>query len=254
MNWANEKYKESLPISISENLSLEDRFNAWSKQIDDTNDIKELLNSYFIGYGNPLSDILIIGKELGFEVSNKDQVINESLENTFHWHSINSGEILDVHHFKSPVRPYGGIQGDFHSGHTWRLYHKFIEKTGIEIKNDQSFLDYCFLTEFNYAPSQYSPGGVEIDPRRKDLLMHDYFKTFPKVLLTYRAYDKVKANQGLTEQLFDVYFQKMGKCGNQTYLLYKSHDNERTVVLTNQLSGSAGWSDKELNNLAELFD
>jgi len=253
VKWANDQYEKHLPADLKANLNSEDRFKVWSKKIEDVKDIKDLLNPYFIGYGNPLSDILIIGKELGFEISNKDQVINESLENTFYWQCLNNGQVLDINHFKSPETPYGGIQDDFPSGHTWRLYDKFIKNLGQEIRNGQSFLDYCFITEFNYAPSQYSPGGVKIDPRRKNFLMHDYFKSFSKVLLTYRAYDKVKANQSLTEQLFNVEFKTMGKCGNQTYLLYKSTDGQRTVVLTNQLSGSAGWSERELHELAELF-
>ncbi|KOF04357.1 hypothetical protein OB69_02260 [Roseivirga seohaensis subsp. aquiponti] len=244
----------------------DEKFKIWKDNFIslDSNSQKLFANPLFIGYGNPKADLLIVGKEKGFDikpVKNEDidalkydwlefQFLKESILNNFYWTQKTEGKNFSVR------KPYGGIQDDFRGGHTWRLYRKLIssmlhEPMILESRNE--FFNHCFITEFNYLPSQYSLGNAVIDPVRKEFFMNDYFKTFSKVLLTYRAYDAIKKNQGLTEKIYDVQFVETAKVGKQTYLKFKSRDNKRTVILTNQLSGSAGWSEEELKELNLLL-
>lgn len=250
VKYCNEQYNSLIKVELPNNSN--DRINYWKSKLTTESIIKQALNPFFIGYGNPNAELLILGKEKGFDIANTDQVILESIENTFYWYEIVNKRPIDVelHNFGSPLKPYGGIHEQMKGGETWNLYQKLINH--INVTDDRnSFLQHAFLTEFNYMPSKYSPGGVKIDSRRKEVLRQDFFKSFPNVLLTYRSYDK--HNIGLTEELFDVEFVDRSKVGRQEYLLYSSKDQNRKVVLTNQLSGSAGWSDNELQELANKF-
>lgn len=225
---------------------------------------QKFANPVFLGYGNPKSDILIVGKEKGFDIKQVNesskykydfqcleyQLLKESILNNYYWSLKTEGKYFSV------KKPYGGIQDNFHSGHTWRLYRKVVN----QLTNDSSllnsktdFFNQCFITEFNHLPSQYSTGKATLLPARLEMFKKPFFKSFSKVLLTYRSYDSIKENQGLTEQIYDVAYIDQSKVGRQTYLKFQSSDKERTVILTNQLSGSAGWSLKELADLINLF-
>lgn len=245
-----DNYKTLIGLDLPDNLM--ERINYWKSKLHNEDETKAVLNPYFIGYGNPNSELLIFGKEKGFDILNTDQVILESIENTHYWNEIvNNRKVhIDLHNFGSPLKPYGGIHDNMRGGETWNLYQKLVNHIH-QTQERNSFLTHTFLTEFNYMPSKYSPGGVKIDDRRKELLKQPFFKSFPNILLTYRSYDK--HNAGLTEELFDVKFVERSKIGRQEYLLYISNDTSRKVVLTNQLSGSAGWSDQEILLLANMF-
>lgn len=254
VKWAHTEYLTSQKIN-EEQLSdkFEERREFWETKITESDKIDNLINPYFIGYGNTESKTLIIGKELGFNINDQHQMIRESIDNTYQWSQIIQDNIVEIPYLETPKLPYGGIQDDFASGHTWRLYRKFLSNLENEHQSNSAFLDKAFLTEFNYAPSAYSPGNIKLDSRRKPLLAHPFFKGFQNILLTYRSYDKHKENQGLTEKLFDVEYKDQGSVGRQVYLKFTAKNRERTVILTNQLSGSAGWSDRELEELAGLF-
>jgi hypothetical protein len=244
-----------------------EKLKLWKEHFISLNDDKQqlLVNPLFLGYGNPSSDLLIVGKEKGFDiqvVDEKDkeklkndwlefQFLKESILNNFYWKENPNGKYFSV------TQPYDGIQDDFHSGHTWRLYRKVIAQLNpntsiLDSKNE--FFNHCFITEFNHLPSKYSTGKATLHPKRLELFKKPFFKSFSKVLLTYRSYDALKENLGLTEKIYDVEFVERDKIGKQNYLKFKSKDQKRTVILTNQLSGSAGWSDEELNELSRLMN
>ncbi|MEZ5198465.1 MAG: hypothetical protein R2764_19390 [Bacteroidales bacterium] len=244
------KVKKSFVKLLNENDRVE-RKKIWNSNFASFS-FNEISNPYFLGTGNPKSEILIIGKELGFDKENNCQFYNEVVQNSFDWKELLQEKNIVVPDYYNPRKPYNGHYLGLPSGHTWRKYNMVVSMIINKTCNlDNSFFNYCFLTEFNILPSKYSNGKHKLSEERKEFLKHDFFKSFKYIILTYKAYDK--DNPYLTEKIFDVNFIKHNHFGKQAYFFYKNAEEKRTVILTNQLSGMAGWTDDELQQLSNLL-
>lgn len=255
-----EKYKNEIPnindidkiiSKLFKSNDLKEREQVWNEIIG------KIANPYFAGFGNPDSEILIIGKELGFDINNVYQFMNESINNLIHWDLLINNQFIEIEHFNSPLLPYYGVKknskntDNLQGGHTWQKYNILISKLvpNVEIgfeENKSSFLNHCFITEYNHRPSKYSTGKGNLVAEREEFLKNPFFKRFKYVINTARAYDERK-----TENIFNVKHIENGEFGNsgkkQTYLFYKSE--KQTLIFTNQLSGSAAWSDSAIEEL-----
>lgn len=247
---------------------LDIRKKEWEKYIssiqgvDNQQTFEVISNPFFIGYGNPNADILIIGKEKGFNYSdfNYSQFYNESFNNCTYWKNLVSkqSDICFDQCFNNPLHPYF-YNPKLSSGHTWRKYCQIVsEIKAMELgfDKDNSFLNHCFITEMNHVPSKTSKGRLPVLNResyhkRIAFLEDDFFKKFKYVINTAKAYETI----GLTEKLFDLNwsFNDYISGGDKLYSHFFSN-KERKGVVTYQMSGSQRHlSTDAIKKLCELL-
>jgi len=192
-------------------------------------------NPYFVGFGNPNSKILIMGKEKGFDECNLKQLQYESIENQNEWKyyidnnvSFNKTKFYNSEHYINAFRPYHGkIKG----GHTWNKYFTLLKNIYPQIqKNENEFLDYTFLSEINFEPSKLSKIKAFNNLERIELLKNDYYKSFNVVICACANY--LTDNQ--IEEIFDVEFDSDLSKPNEKLKIFKTEN--RVLINTRQLS------------------
>ncbi len=283
VNYAVEKEKE-----LSENLKniltksdYKERKKYW-ENIETINE--SYAHPYYIGFGNPDSDILIIGKEKAFEVDDKELLFSESINNVYYWKLIIDGKLSSMpgNNIDDKILEFAKEYGfcpmfplaidiykerylkAFIDGGTWKKCEKLINFLyGNNLKYDKnsksyskSFFSHCFLTELNYIPSKQTKGDLSCEylSLRLDFLSKDFFKRFKIILFTAYAYIKdsgnVKAN--LIYNLgFNECFYKRDLSRNIREV-YLNESDRKILVFTNQLSGSCGWSNDEFKTLSDI--
>lgn len=145
----------------------------------------------FIGFGNPISRILLVGKECG-DAPDSFNEINCNKPNLLHWaKNISSSPLPIVDWYKNPndvfnpEYPFKGMpKKDLSGGHTWRNYQKIVDGiTGRESLEIVDFHQYAFCTELNSVTSKYSRYSSEvrdsIEKRTQKLLCAPFFRNFP---------------------------------------------------------------------------
>lgn len=218
----------------------------------------------FIGFGNPNSKILIIGKECALDLDNpKDKFIYEKSNKPNHtqWLANINDEnaTLDIPTWGStkifnPLFPYNGDKlSDLPKGNsTWRNYQKLINILYPQAAGEiTTFHQYCFITEFNDIPMNYSINCPEakrsVQNRCTNILSHQYFKEFPVVIAACGHYiDTYSIDlQTLFNQVWDGPTESIGR----GEWINVHRNNERLLLHTRQLSIC---SNKLINRLAEL--
>lgn len=196
--------------------------------MDRINDLKSLAKAYaktapptFIGYGNPNSDILIIGKECGFEPeepSEESRVFNEITyyNNAASWTKFcdsprDSNTIPDwknVPPFREEWEkcfcPRFAFRGQLYTKRsqigtstTWYMYQKLIDLYLGKTRSDVDLLDFqdhSFITELNGYPMKRSRASLEVKQsvlsRSTGLLIEPFFSSFPLVIAACKGYVK----------------------------------------------------------------
>jgi len=194
-------------------------------------------NPFFIGFGNPNSDLLILGKEKGFETGNSEQLNFESIKNPNEWLHYIQNEIqyhkgkhyATSSHYLNAYIPYSG---KMKSGHTWNKYSKLTSELFNKpaLTENNSFLEYAFISEINHEPSKYSKIRKFDFQTRIDLLNNDFYKSFQKTILGCGNYLSWKT----IEETFDVKFCEDYSKQREKLVLFKN--GERKLILTRQLS------------------
>jgi hypothetical protein len=180
-------------------------------------DIKNnnMANPYYVGFGNPSAEILIFGKEQGFDSSNPKQIKFESIENPKQWkvyvdekkevhkNKFYTSESDETEHYTNVFYPYlGPISG---AGHTWNKYQSLLKQIySTEEFCINDFLKHSFISEINYKPSKLSEIANFNDASRIELLKMDYYKSFKVTLLACGNY----LSDTDIETIFDVKFHK----------------------------------------------
>ena len=193
-------------------------------------------NPYFVGFGNPNSRVLIMGKEKGFNADNNlNQLKFESIENPNEWGNyvengiaFNRLKFHDSEHYINAFRPY---YGKTKGGHTWNKYYTLLKNIYPQIqKSENEFLDYTFLSEINFEPSKYSKIRSFNNSKRIELLKSDYYKSFDVTICACANY--LTDNQ--IEEIFDVKFESDLSRPKEKLKIFKN--NSRIVINTRQLS------------------
>lgn len=230
--------KEDFKQLVKVAKDLSDKFYAVT-----TN--KKSPNPYYIGFGSPNSEILILGKEKGFDFEkNENQAFFESINNPTEWfHHIENGTTCkdkylekigkyEAGKYNNVFIPY--LEKINKGGHTWNKYKKVIQEVYPNndfINND--FLKKCFISEINHEPSKWSKIREFNNEVRKEFLKHSFYRSFKVTILACADYLSDK----LIEEIFDVEFDD-DSLSNPRYkfVVYKSKDESRLLINTRQLS------------------
>ncbi len=204
----------------------------------------EMPNPYYIGFGNPSSEILILGKEKGFDYEkNKEQGFYESINNAKEWYEVVQNGISfnwnkkygNGTYYNNCFVPY--LEKIKKSGHTWNKYSKLIQKIySAENFDDNLFLKNCFISEINHNPTKISEINRYDCKHRIDFLKHDFYKNFKITILACGNY--LQKNQ--IEEIFDVNFKKDLSLPRNKFIIYGN--GKRKLIHTRQLSFDASNS------------
>lgn len=194
-------------------------------------------NPYFLGFGNPNSDILFVGQEMAIDpIKNPVTLEMESYRNPEHWHTLIKENISNLNYsfnskngFLNPRKPY-----NTKTKGTWRSYQQLIEKIkNLEFAEDPDFFNHCFITEMNISTSKKQLGFQDCEVRDL-LLQNDFYKTFPITILATGSY----IHRNKIERVFRVKHSELKSNSepNKRLEIYFNEDKSRVLINTRQLS------------------
>lgn len=246
-----------------------ERKEKWEEiriRLSNLKEAAKFANPYYIGFGNPTSDILFIGKEKAFNVCESPNLFfKESIDNLYQWKNINNQKKpIDNHSFFqdfgfNPLFPRMLGYGKVGKRKTWGMYAQIISKLynlnldSILNEDENSFYKFCFSTEINFIPSKYSD-NLQIIDKRETLLQSDFYRNFSKVIIGAKSVisrEKISKIFNLDNNWNEVELGEIGKKRKRIQKAYKWKNESRTIIICDQLSGSAGWSKETLNKLVD---
>ena len=236
----------------------------------------------FIGFGNPCSDILIIGKEEAC-YDGGDGVINEnglSFANARLWqenylHNCQPDDVEDWRiptepHYENrrfnPLYPFKNDQKNKRNtgnnggtSNTWKWYQRLLSEFHDECvvgrEGQINFHQYAFISEFSSIPYHSSPRKIVpeikecIDVRCREIFSHEFFMHFKKIVVAcgdyVRKYGSKESNM-LCDAFKVDYIGKKELDGKNIYL-YKKDD--RKLIHCRQFS-NRGMSHDFIKELA----
>ena len=264
--------------------------NPDSNILNNTNILKNSEN--YIGMGNPDSNILFVGQEKALNVNDEiyDPIVNhESVLNYAHWNDIVVNHLGITDNFSPDLMTRLAPLNGFNpfspmlfpptaaivqplGGHTYRKIEALLNaRIGVRILNifeteifTDSIFSECFLTEISDKPSLKRAGNRMTPARDIFISSNEFYKSFKTVVVnvglnsTDYIYSrnseeryiflKTNFNNGLLNQPITI---DLG--GNKEADVYINPENNSKIIVCNQLSGSAGWSNDQLTRLsAEL--
>jgi hypothetical protein len=257
--------------------------------------INENREQYYIGMGNPNSDILIVGKEkaLNSDDEKYTQIIqHESNLNIDHWISIvdsynHLSNIFDsiLMNRTFPLEGFNPFCPMLFSqtakivqskpGHTYWKIQKLINSGRIDDFSSpkNNVFNYCFITEINHMPALRNSGfnRVNNSHRNRELFISNnpFFHSFKVVIVHVGVNSKKYIGSRYSETRF-LSLQKMfnselinnpqtiqldvNQAGRAIEAdLYFNNKKTKLVVVCNQLSGSAGWTNNALLNFTSQW-
>jgi hypothetical protein len=152
--------------------------------------LEGLINPYYIGMGNPKSELLIFGQELALEYDpDKIKTLEGIFQEQLFHHKLT---LFPDNNFFNPRYAKKYRNPLIHS-HTWGVYSKIVAKIysgnsykfGLYFKNDypnigereKSFEDFCFFTELYAKPSPRHNHSRTSD-QRMELFKSNGFRKF----------------------------------------------------------------------------
>ncbi len=207
----------------------------------------------WIGQGNPLADILIIGREPAIQAADNDDLTEIKKNISWNQNGLETGK----YHIIQVKRT------DCKGGHTWLKYQKltdYVYNDG-EIKNNE-FLNFeykVFTSEANNTVSIRTYNAKNALEKRKKMFKKsecDFIRSFPVTILAcgdyYTNNDKVREIDSIFDVKFDsdgeivVYSQK-----GKPYKFWVHHNSDRTRILIHTRQLSTDIPDIYLNAIAE---
>lgn len=208
----------------------------------------------YLGYGNPNSKILLIGKELAGPSNYKNE------ENGKFWKiNIDNPDLkiqnwrengIDREEFFNPLFPYKGMKlNDQKEAATWRKYQKLLDyvENNFDKNKDRLYTFYndSFLTELNDNPSNFSHLQIEerrrksINNRVENFFNLPFIQNFPIVIMANSHY--IRDYNVDVCKLFDVEYEE-GKTrivngnSNQWFNVHINKKTPKLLIHTRQLS------------------
>ncbi len=264
-----EKVSHFFPSNFFNLKTEQERLEAWENievKLKDIGRFNKVANPYYIGFGNPEADLLIVGQEKAFNAfNNPELMLYESINNAFQWSKIIENPDTDDINFDP--RNHRKYHKKRRSGnHTWTKYsiladayyginscHQNMTKDWSKDTGDTLF-DKAFITELNVTPA-VSNTGLYLTEERKTLLQNPFFKNFKVVVFAVGNPEKDKKAQKIVSEILDrneFKVDPIGKYGNDKERNIAILKNEKQVVIIcNQLSGSSGWKNDHIVVLGE---
>lgn len=266
--------ESELSVNLSEKLStlyslpFNEQYAEWKElsiKIKDFDRLSKLANPYYIGFGNPDSKILIIGKEKAFN-NNPELLFLESINNLSQWNRLMNEKvewgksIIPVFDPRCPRLYHHNIPK-----RTWFKYCIFLSTflnkkitpdTLFESSFDNSFFKYCFCTELNHIPSSKTK-DIPISSNRAKFLTNKFYRDFNYVLIAgVTSLDRNHQKQRIKiKEIFKAELIKdsisLKDSGRRAIKLYKS-DNQ-IIVTCAQLGGGARWRNEHLKELGLMM-
>lgn len=205
------------------------------------NNLKNEPNPFYIGFGNPNSEILILGKEQGYDVNiqNNEILLYESINNTTEWKNYtdnnitpNKNKFYDTKlNYVNAFRPYLVKMGS--GGHTYNKYHTLtsyiLDNLQID-KIENSFFEHVFISEVNYKPSKLSQINSLKNNDRIEFLKNEYYNSFKVTICACGNY----LNDTQIYDIFDLKLINDYSQPNERFKVYS--DGKRVLINTRQLS------------------
>lgn len=199
------------------------------------------ISKYYIGIGNPNSNILIIGKESAIPADDTNGM-QQYLKNADTWMqhiATSTSECMEY-----PVNNEHSLRKGW-GKNTWSKYQKLMDCILLKEskKHYVDFLKYSFTSEINDSPSKRSAIADKstINTRKSLLKKSDFIQRFPIVILACSNY--IVNNNSIREidTIFDVTYDgdETGKYYyNKSNWFFVHHNKARTklVIHTRQLS------------------
>lgn len=250
-----EKLKEDF-MDILQEPNLNIKSEMWEKlrvPLNQIQNLKKLANPFYIGFGNPESDILFIGKEKAFNITvNPRAFLNESINNIEQWCLLSEKKTLELEfNPQNPARFYIENYNHIIKGRdTWGFYKEITSKLLGKNIDDSTLFENCFSTEINHIPSKKTKDLTSSKIRHEFLKSEDFYKTFRYVVIGAKgsvSIDRIQEIFNAKQIGFDT---EIGKNKTKTFSIdIFSNDKGQRIVLCNQLSGAAGWTKDALENL-----
>ena len=206
-------------------------YNSFSHTLDvyiDAKDPHE--NPEFVGYGNPFSDVLIIGQEVTYPVGsvewerfykNNCQQWKETLDFGLVAHELNErpGASIDDYAFPdffNPRNPFYPMEFSRKKSATWYNYQKIMDAVFPHQDGILNMFDYCFLTELSNISSRHNPNTKDVElsiAHRFDLMKEsvDFWGHFRAIILACGPYAKVILDKQRFPNLEKELFGSEGK-------------------------------------------
>ncbi len=247
------------------------RLNLFKSLINnlETKKVKDYFK--FIGTGNPMADILIIGKEASISKEKQPNQYKTEIANNFSvWkkmiekNDFNQDKIpyLKNIEYQSPLYPYKGQVLQINNGknggtsRTWMTYQKLYNR--IYNKKENHNIDFHNDVFINATPSPNTANAdtQTIDFRKNEILSSDFIKNFPVIILAGTGYFNTlkdgAENLNEIEEIFEVRFHQKKLAENkvrQPYWIHWNMDKTRLLINTYQLS--IGIADILLDEIAK---
>ncbi|WP_296618486.1 hypothetical protein [Marivirga sp.] len=254
----------------------QERLEAWENievKLKEIKDFNKVANPYYIGFGNPEADLLIVGQEKAFNAfNNPELMLYESINNTFQWSKLAQNPDTDEILF-DPRNPRKYHDKKLKGNHTWSKYSILadafygINSCHENIKKDwdknlgETLFDKAFITELNVTPAANN-SGIYLTDERKKLLQNPFFKKFKAVVFAIGNPDDGEKAQRIVSEIFEgtiFELDTIGKYGKdkERRIAFSSKENQ-VYAICNQLSGSSGWKNDHIvalgERLRELID
>ncbi|MGM0579759.1 MAG: hypothetical protein ACQETL_03710 [Bacteroidota bacterium] len=260
------KVKRFFPENFFTLKIEQERLEAWENikvSLKEIGEFNKVANPYYIGFGNPDADLLIVGQEKAFNAfNNPELMLYESINNSFQWSKIieNNGDVSEINFDpRNPIKHHDkGRSGN----HTWSKYsiltdafyginscHENMKKYWNQNTGDTLF-DKAFTTELNVTPAA-SNSGLNLTKEREELLSNPFFKKFKVVVFAIGS----PSNKEVVKKIFsEAKFENhdLGSYGtNKKREVAISKNTSQIIVICNQLSGSSGWKNEHIVALGE---
>ncbi len=205
--------------------------------------VKNGLDKYFIGTGNPNSDLLFIGKESAISKENmQDRKLYK--RNAADWDEHiknNTCEILsypvDENHIFRKEKSWGK--------NTWSKYQELKNVIYLDEKRPYfiDFLEKVFTTEINDAPDRKTATANKssLNERKTLFKESDFIQKFPVVVLACSNYIQNNDDVREIDNIFRVkYCERESKVFSKTNWFFTHYNDDKTklVIHTRQLSAN----------------
>lgn len=256
------------PSQFFELQTEQERLEAWDNievKLKDIGTFNKVANPYFIGFGNPEAELLIVGQEKAFNAFTHPQLmLYESINNSFQWAKIkNNKEDSDINF--DPRNPRKHHKRKLKGNHTWTKYsiltdafyginscHENIKKDWSQNRGESLF-DKVFITELNVTPA-VNHSGLKLTEERKELLSDPFFRYFKVVVFAIGnpLDDSVRNNVRNIFAGIEFDDDSLGSYGkDKSRAIAVSKNTSQKIVICNQLSGSSGWKNEHIISLGK---